>query len=276
MADAGGFFDGGNTDSGFSTETALTATATALQPPLIAYFYLKENRYFEFGKSEPEGAVIPLEIIGPGSPFSNSTYAMLDPSAPQISIGDMLRVEWLPMNGSPSFQSADVVVYSKDYWIPIAIPDSELKRLEGLDVEVTFFHLPQAGGAKPSPAQKVFVAPELGRKPVLKVEGVVNEMLEAAAFPDGITVRLAPIENLRACYGIEILWTQSPDHWVERQRRLAVNPKQTMAFHIAPEVYQPHVGHSVTVKYFIYLGARLSPNFFWNPGVITEVSFKVI
>ncbi len=275
MAGASGFFDGGNTDSGLSTETPLTATATTLQPPLIAYFYLKENRYFEFGKTEPEGAVIPLEIIGPGSPFSNSTYAMLDPSSPQILIGEKLRVEWLPLDGSPPFQSADVVVDSKDYWIPIAIPDSELKRLQGLDVEVTFFHLPQAGGAKPSPAQKVFVAPDLGRKPVLKVEGVVNEMLEAAAFPDGITVSLAPIENLRACYGIEILWTQSPDHWVERQRRLAVNPKQTMTFHIAPEVYQMHGGRRVTVQYVIYLGARLSPNFYWNPGEITKVSFVV-
>jgi hypothetical protein len=116
----------------------------------------------------------------------------------------------------------------------------------------------------------------LGRKPVLQVEGVVNGTLDAAAFPDGITVSLAPIENLRACYGIEILWTQSPDHWVERQRRLAVNPKQTMAFHIAPEVYQAHVGRRVTVQYVIYLGARLSPNFYWNPGVVTEVSFDVI
>ncbi|MGB8923217.1 MAG: hypothetical protein WCC61_17120 [Pseudomonas sp.] len=276
MSGKGGFFDDGNTGSGFSTETALTATATELQAPLIAYFYSKENRYFEFGTTEPEGAVIPLEIIGPGSPFINSTYALLDPSSPQITVGDKLRLECLPLDGSPSFQSADVVVKGKDYWIPIAIPDSELKRLQGLDVEVTFFHLPQAGGANPSPARKVFVASELGRKPVLKVEGVVNGMLEAAAFPDGITVRLAPIENLRACYGIEILWTQSPDHWVERQRRLAVNPKQTIEFHIAPEVYLPHVGQSVTVKYFIYLGARLSPNFFWGTGAATEVSFEVI
>jgi hypothetical protein len=276
MADTGGFFDGGNAGSGFSTETPLTAQATALQAPLIAYFYSKENRYFEFGKTEPEGAVIPLEIIGPGSPFIASTYALADPSSPQILIGDKLRAEWLALDGTPSFQSADVVVNSKDYWIPIAIPDNELKRLEGLEVEVVFFHLPQAGGAKPSPAQKVFVAPELGRKPVLQVEGVVNGTLEAAAFPDGITVRLAPIENLRACYGIEILWTQSLDHWVERQRRLAVNPKQTMAFHIAPEVYQRYVGRRVTVQYVIYLGARLSPNFYWNPGVVTAVSFEVI
>lgn len=276
MADTGGFFDGGNAGSGFSTGMALTAKATALQAPLIAYFYSKENRYFEFGKTEPEGAVIPLEIIGPGSPFIDSTYALLNPSSPQISIGDKLRVEWLPLDGSPPFQSADVVVNSTDEWIPITIPDSEIKRLEGLDVEVVFFHLPQSGGAKPSPAQKVFVAPELGRKPVLQVEGVVNGTLDAAAFPDGITVSLQPIENLRACYGIEILWTQSPDHWVERQRRLAVNPKQMMAFHIAPEVYQAHVGRRVTVRYVIYLGARLSPNFYWNPGVVTEVSFEVI
>jgi hypothetical protein len=276
MADTGGFFDGGNAGSGISTEAPLTAKATALQAPLIAYFYSKENRYFEFGKTEPEGAVIPLEIIGSGSPFTHSTFTLLNPSSPQISIGDKLRVEWLPLDGSPPFQSADVVVNSKDDWIPIAIPDSELKRLEGLDVEVVFFLLPQSGGAKPSPAQKVFVAPELGRKPVLQVEGVVNGTLDAAAFPDGITVSLQPIENLRACYGIEILWTQSPDHWVERQRRLAVNPKQTTAFHIAPEVYQAHVGRRVTVQYVIYLGARLSPNFYWNPGVVTEVSFEVI
>jgi hypothetical protein len=32
----------------------------------------------------------------------------------------------------------------------------------------------------------------------------------------------------------------------------------------------------VTVQYVIYLGARLSPNFYWNPGVITEVNFDVI
>jgi hypothetical protein len=276
MADTGGLFDGGNAGSGISTEAPLTANATALQAPLIAYFYLKENRYFEFGKTEPEGAVIPLEIIGPGSPFIDSTYALVDPSSPQILIGDTLRAEWLALDGTPSFQSADVVVNSKDYWIPIAIPDNELKRLEGLEVAVNFFHLPQAGGAKPSPAQKVFVAPELGRKPVLEVEGVENGVLEAAAFPDGVTLSLQPIENLRACYGIEILWTQSPDHWVERQRRLAVNPKRTMAFHIAPEVYQAHVGRRVTVRYVIYLGARLSPNFYWNPGVVTEVSFEVI
>lgn len=276
MADTGGFFDGGSAGSGMSTEAPLTAKATALQAPLIAYFYLKENRYLEFGKTEPEGAVIPLEIIGPGSPFIDSTYALVDPSSPQILIGDTLRAEWLALDGTPSFQSADVVVNSKDYWIPIAIPDNELKRLEGLEVAVNFFHLPQAGGAKPSPAQKVFVAPELGRKPVLEVEGVENGVLEASAFPEGISVNLQPIENLRACYGVEILWTQSPDHWVERQRRLAVNPKQTMAFHIAPEVYQAHVGRRVTVRYVIYLGARLSPNFYWNPGVVTEVSFEVI
>jgi hypothetical protein len=276
MAGVGGFFDGGIAGSGFSTETALAAKATALQAPLIAYFYSKDNRYFEFGKTEPEGAVIPLEIIGPGSPFIDSTFALVDPSSPQIAIGDKLRVEWLALDGTPSFQSADVVVNSKDYWIPIAIPDSELKRLESLEVEVFFFHLPQSGGAKPSPARKVFIAPELGRKPMLEVQGVVNGTLEAAAFADGITVCLAPIENLRACYGIEILWTQSPDHWVERQRRLAVNPKQTMAFHIAPEVYQAHVGRRVMVRYVIYLGARLSPNFYWNPGVITEVNFDVI
>lgn len=276
MADVGGFFDGSNTGSGISTETALTVKATALQPPLIAYFHSKPNHYLAFGTTEPEGAVIPLEIIGPGSPFINSTYTLLDPSSPQILIGDKLRVEWLPLDGSPSFQSADVVVDSKDYWIPIAIPDSALKRLVGLDVEVTFFHLPQAGGAKPSPAQKVFVAPELGRKSVLEVEGVVNGVLEAATYPDGVTVSLRPIENLRACYGIEVLWTQAPDHWVERQRRLAVNPKQTMAFHIAPEVYQAHVGRRVTVQYVIYLGARLSANFYWDPGAVTEVSFDVI
>jgi hypothetical protein len=168
MAGVGGFFDGGNAGSGFSTETALTAKATALQAPLIAYFYSKDNRYFEFGKTEPEGAVIPLEIIGPGSPFIDSTFALLNPSSPQIAIGDKLRVEWLALDGTPSFQSADVVVNSKDYWIPIAIPDSELKRLESLEVEVIFFHLPQAGGAKPSPARKVFIAPELGRKPMLE------------------------------------------------------------------------------------------------------------
>lgn len=275
MSGTGGFFQSG-IGSDISAGTALKSKATALTTPLITYFYSTENKYFVFGHTEPQGVVIPMEIMGPGSPFRESTFTLADPSSPEIAVGDNVRVEWLPLDGAPSFQSPQYPVQNKEQYISVPVPDSEIQRLAGRTVEVVFYHLPQAGGARPSPSKRVYVAPELGLKPALEVEGVANGVLKAADFPDGITVSLLPIENMLACYGVEVLWSQPPDFWVERQRRLAINPKQEMKFHILPSVYQPHVGHRVTVKYFIYLGARLSPNFFWNTGSATEVSFEVV
>jgi hypothetical protein len=273
-----GFFDITNAEShsGFSLPIAPGQRANTLAPPLIAYFYSRENKYFGFGHTEPEGVVIPMEIIGAGSPFSESTFALADPSAPEIAVGDSVWIEWLPMHGSGMFISPKHSVQSKDEYIPISIPDSEISSFAGRTVLVTLFHLSQSGEVKPSVLQYVYVALELGRKPVLEVEGVVDGVLKASAFPGGIKVSVRPVENMLACYGVEVLWTLDPDYWVERQRHLAVDPQQTINFYIDPVVYQSHVGRRVTVKYFIYLGARLSPNFFWNTGTATEVSFEVV
>ena len=269
------FFDTsiGANGLGLSLQISPKRRTTALVAPLISYFY--STGYFAFGHTEPEGVVIPLEIIGSGSPFRDSTCALVDPSPEQIAIGDNVHVEWTPQDGTPAFQSPPYSVQSKDQYIPIAIPDRDLERFAGRTVLVTFFHLPQSGGATPSPSRLVYVARELGNKPVLEVEGVVDGVMKASAFPDGLKVGVRPIKNMLACYGVEVLWAQAPDYWVERQRHLAVNPQQAMNFHIAPSVYQPHAGRRVTVKYFIYLGARLSPNFFWSTGAATEVSFEV-
>ncbi|MCF4996088.1 hypothetical protein GIW70_22615 [Pseudomonas syringae] len=244
--------------------------------PLIHYYYAVEDKYFGFGATEPEGVVIPMEIFEPGSPFRNAVTAWVDPQPAEIALGDEIRVDWTPLDGSAPFQSLPMAVDSKEHFILVGIPDAVISGFEGKTVEVIFVHLPQSGGARPSRSRFVYVAPALGSKPPLEVEGVVNGVLQASAFPDGIKVSVAPIANMRAYNAMEILWIHEPDHWVERQRRITVSAQKTTEFSVDPAVYQSHVGRRVTVLYRLYLGARLSPNFYWNPGAVGEVSFEII
>ena len=270
-----GYWELGQVNPELTVKPADNRAVAALEAPLIIYYYATDNKYFEFGTTVPEGAVIPMEMFDPGSPFRHSVATWVNPQAPEILIGDQVRVDWTPLDGSAPFQSQPVTVTSKDSFLQVAIEDSVIAGFEGKTVEVVFIHLPQAGGAIPSPSRFVYVAPALGSKPLLQVEGVVDGVLDTSAYPDGIEVSIGPIENMRSYNAMEIIWTVEPDHWVERQRRMTVYPQQTMGFLVDPVVYQSHVGKRVTVQYRIYLGARMSPNFYWNPGGSTELSFEL-
>lgn len=261
-----------------SREPAETLSTTGKQtalayPPVISYYY--EGGYFLFGVAVPEGAVIPMELFGPG-PFRDSVAIGVNLKQPGIAIGDEIRVDWLAMDGSVSFNSQPVRVTTVDGFQHIGIPGSEVIKFEGKTTEVIYVHLPQAGGATPSPAKYVYVAPALGSEPALQVEGVVDGVLDTSAYPDGIKVTIAPIENMRSYNAMQILWYLEPGNLLECQRRMTVDPQQEMVFIIDPVVYQPHVGKRVRLNYVIYPGAHMKHHFVLTAPPATEVHFDLI
>jgi hypothetical protein len=243
----------------------------ALQRPLIMYYRKSEDKYFGFGAS-PDAVIIPREVIGEVTyRDSITTWISLSPS--EVQIGDEMRVDWTPMDGSPVFRSEPRQVDSNEGFMRVAIPDDVLIGFEGKRVEVIYVHLPQAGGAVPSPSQYVYVAPELGDKPYVQVEGVVDGVLDTSAHPNGVEVSIGPIENMRDYNAMEVLWSID-GYNRERLRGMTVNPQEVMSFHVDPAVYKPHVGKRVTVAYQIYLGAELSSHFNWSVNS-RSVSFEL-
>jgi hypothetical protein len=260
--DGFGFFAPEQINPELTLKSADDQSSAALRPPLIVCHHKIDDRYFEFGTLMDNMLIIPREIIGV-HPFRDSITTWISLSSSEVQIGDQMRVDWTPMDGSPEFRSEPETVASNEGYMRVAIPDSELIRFEGKRVEVIYVHLPKQGGAEPSPSRYVHVAPALGDKPYVKVKAVVDGVLDTSAYPNGVEVSIGPIEKMCDYNAIEVVWTVD-GYCPERLRGMTVNPQQAMSFHIDPVVYKPYVGKRVTVYYLIHLGAGLNSYFIWT------------
>lgn len=257
------------------TRTSSKSVQAGLFPPAVLYLY--DDRLFSFGITAPEGAVIAQEMIG-HSFFRNAIKVLIETDVPEIEVGDTVRAVWTVLSADDfyEYRSDPVRVESKQEGLLITLPDTEAVKFVGKKSEIVYFHMPQAGGATPSLGTLVYVAPSLGPKPILKVMGVVDGVLDTKAHPDGIKVIIDPIANMRRYNALEIRWTQDSGIWVDSQHKMTVYPDQSMEFTIPPVVYQPHVGKHVLVRYFIFLGANMSPNLRWSASTLTYAEFDLI
>lgn len=263
------------TDISLKIQTQGKSAQVGLNPPRVSYLYME--KYYSFGVTAPEGAVIPQEIIEHPL-FKDAITIFIDPSVDAIAVGDTVRVFWaIPsVEDYYEYQSKDVRVEAKDKYILITLPDTEALKFVGKQSIVNYYHVPQAGEANFSPAISAYVAPPLGPKPILKVTGVVDGVLNTEEHPDGIKVIIDPIANMHRYNALEIRWTQDSGIWVDSQHKMTVYPDQSMEFTIPPVVYQPHVGKHVLVRYFIFLGANMSPNLRWSASTLTYAEFDLI
>ena len=257
------------------TRTSSKSVQAGLFPPAVLYLY--DDRLFSFGITAPEGAVIAQEMIG-HSFFRNAIKVLIETDVPEIEVGDEVQAVWTVLSAEDfyEYRSDPVRVDSKNKDVLITLPDTEAVKFVGKKSEIVYFHMPQAGGVTPSLGTLVYVAPSLGPKPILKVMGVVDGVLDTKAHPDGIKVIIDPIANMHRYNALEIRWTQDSGIWVDSQHRMTVYPDQSMAFTIPPVVYQPHVGKRVLVQYFIFLGANMSPNLRWSASTLTQAEFNLI
>lgn len=261
---------------GFSIGAASSFTdvarAESLSAPAVVCFYKAINDYIFFDTTQPEGQVIPMEALDFPTFGPFATY--ISTTDPDIVTGDKMWVEWIATDGSAFFQSLPMEVIKGEPLL-VPVPVEEIVKFEAKHTLVTYFHLSAEGGKGPSPSTSVFVAPALGQKPTIQVEGVVDGVLDTVAHPDGIVITITSIENMRNFNGIEVLWKQLQDHWVDRQRVMTVDPGKSTVFVIQPAVYSKHVGQQVRVSYHIYLGAKLRPHFLWDvsAGIL---EFKLI
>lgn len=257
------------------TRTSSKSVQAGLFPPAVLYLY--DDRLFSFGITAPEGAVIAQEMIG-HSFFRNAIKVLIETDVPEIEVGDEVQAVWTVLSADDfyEYRSDPVRVESKQEGLLITLPDTEAVKFVGKKSEIVYFHMPQAGGATPSLGTLVYVAPSLGPKPILKVMGVVDGVLDTKAHPDGIKVIIDPIANMRRYNALEIRWTQDSGIWVDSQHKMTVYPDQSMEFTIPPVVYQPHVGKRVLVQYFIFLGANMSPNLRWSASTLTQAEFNLI
>lgn len=257
------------------TRTSGKSVRAGLFPPKVIYLY--EEEYFSFGVTAPEGVVIAQEIIGHPF-FRNAITVFIDTDVPEIEVGDTVRAVWTVLSADDfyEYRSDPVRVESKQEGVLITLPDTEAVKFVGKKSEIVYFHMPQAGGVTPSLGTLVYVAPSLGPKPILKVMGVVDGVLDTKAHPDGIKVIIDPIANMHRYNALEIRWTQDSGIWVDSQHKMTVYPDQSMEFTIPPVVYQPHVGKHVLVRYFIFLGANMSPNLRWSASTLTYAEFDLI
>ena len=257
------------------TRTSSKSVQAGLFPPAVLYLY--DDRLFSFGITAPEGAVIAQEMIG-HSFFRNAIKVLIETDVPEIEVGDEVQAVWTVLSAEDfyEYRSDPVRVDSKNKDVLITLPDTEAVKFVGKKSEIVYFHMPQAGGVTPSLGTLVYVAPSLGPKPILKVMGVVDGVLDTKAHPDGIKVIIDPIANMHRYNALEIRWTQDSGIWVDSQHKMTVYPDQSMEFTIPPVVYQPHVGKHVLVRYFIFLGANMSPNLRWSASTLTYAEFDLI
>ena len=246
-----------------------------LYSPGIAYRF--DDKYFSFGVTAPEGAVIPYEMIG-NSPFTNAITIIIDPRAQEIAVGDTVRAIWTVLSAEDfyEFQSDPVPIESKNAAVLITLPDTEAVKFVGKKSEVGYIHMPEAGGANVSPKKPVYVAPSMGPKPVLKIPAVEKGVLNTKDHPNGIKVIIEPITNMHRYNALKIFWVDESNIRIDAQRHMTVNPNKAMEFVIPAVVYQSHVGKRVLVQYFISLGANMSPNLRWSAGNSKYVEFDVI
>ena len=257
------------------TRTSSKSVQAGLFPPAVLYLY--DDRLFSFGITAPEGAVIAQEMIG-HSFFRNAIKVLIETDVPEIEVGDEVQAVWTVLSAEDfyEYRSDPVRVDSKNKDVLITLPDTEAVKFVGKKSEIVYFHMPQAGGVTPSLGRLVYVAPSLGPKPILKVMGVVDGVLDTTAHPDGIKVIIDPIANMHRYNALEIRWTQDSGIWVDSQHKMTVYPDQSVEFTIPPVVYQPHVGKRVLVQYFIFLGANMSPNLRWSASTLTQAEFNLI
>lgn len=272
-----GFWPSENVGTAINRETRTSGKSVqaGLFPPAVLYLY--DDRLFSFGITAPEGAVIPQEMIG-HSFFRNAIKVLIETDVPEIEVGDEVQAVWTVLSAEDfyEYRSDPVRVDSKNKDVLITLPDTEAVKFVGKKSEIVYFHMPQAGGVTPSLRTLVYVAPSLGPKPILKVMGVVDGVLDTKAHPDGIKVIIDPIANMHRYNALEIRWTQDSGIWVDSQHKMTVYPDQSMEFTIPPVVYQPHVGKHVLVRYFIFLGANMSPNLRWSASTLTYAEFDLI
>lgn len=257
------------------SQTSGKSVQASLLPPTVTCLY--EDRSFSFGVTAPEGAVIPQEIIGDPL-FRDAITVLIETDIPAIKVDDSVRAIWTVLSAEDfyEYQSDPVLVESKDEDVLITLPDTEAVKFVGKKSEIVYLHMPLEGEATFSLGSLVYVAPSLGPKPILKVMGVVDGVLDTTAHPDGIKVIIDPIANMHRYNALEIRWTQDSGIWVDSQHKMTVYPDQSMAFTIPPVVYQPHVGKHVLVRYFIFLGAEMSPNLRWAASSQTYAEFDLI
>lgn len=227
----------------------------------------------------PWGCVLPMEVLNGAPLFVDSLRVVVWPNETEFYLKDMVRVQLQALDGSvEGYYSLpqEVVDFNA---LHFAVLDCAARRFEGKEVEVIFV-IERDGSSIPSPSQYVTFAPAL----VQTGQAAINEVDEGALnidqHPNGVTLIIPQIENLRTNNAIEFYLSISPDGgsngaWGDYQRKLTVKPHSDLEFFIEPEVYQGHRGKSVYLSCTLYLGTGMVPGLRYGMGPRGTLNFKL-
>jgi len=187
---------------------------------------------------------------------------------------DFIRIEWTPRDGSKPYVSARQEVRCIEQPLRFLLPEIEVRKFEGVLTDVRCVRERRNVPDAFSPPKGVLAAPHFESSGNNSVEGVIDGVLDAKAYPNGLKVTTQTVSNPAPRSHVVVQWRHSNQLQHQHQHQQIIDadlPESTYTFFIAPEFYQAASGTEISAQLAVLSGSD-SFDFWYGIGA---VSFKL-
>jgi len=183
---------------------------------------------------------------------------------------DLIRVEWTAQDDSRKYVSDRQEVRCIEQPLRFLLPEIEVRKFEGVLSDVRCVRERRNAPDAPSSSKGVLAAQLFKSSGNNIVEGVVDGVLDAKAYPNGLKVTTLTVSNPAPRSHMVVQWRHS--NQLQNQQIIDADlSESTYTFIIAPEFYQAASGTEITAQFGVLQG---SDSFdFWHG--IGAVRFKL-